>query len=84
MSKEQKERIEELEEMLDESKESISELQEENGYLSNELQDSISQDELYEQKESIMNAAYDAGFNASSRGDAQLKSWLNYKIEAGI
>ncbi len=84
MSDELKERIEEVEELVEESQESAIELQEEVEHLSSELSGSISQDELYEQKESIMNKAYDAGFKASSRGDAQMKSWLNYKIEERV
>ena len=82
MSIEQKERIEELEELLEESQESLIELQDEVEQLTSELGDSLSQEDYYKQKESLTNKAYDAGFAASSRGDTQMKSWLNYKIEA--
>jgi hypothetical protein len=84
MSNELKERIEELEELLEESQELIIELQEEVEHLSIDLQGSISQDDLYEQKEVIMSTAFDAGYMAGDRGDAQMKSWLNYKIEARV
>ena len=84
MSDEQKERIEELEELLDESKESLSDLQNEVEQLSSELSCSFSQDELYEKKESFMNEAYNAGYDAGYAKEYKMKSWLNYKIEAGI
>jgi predicted transcriptional regulator len=84
MSDEQQERIEELEELLEESQESLICRQDEVEQLTSELSDSLSQEDYYEQKESIMNKSFNAGFDANLRGEPRLKSWLNHKIEARI
>ena len=75
------ERIEELEEelqstqsYLDDANESVDDLAIDNAML----------EEFRENKEELVQSAWDSGYESGDKKEPQLKSWLNYKIGARI
>jgi len=63
---------------LEESEQNIEELSDEVSELQNQIDDFNSS---MGDREQVSEKAFNAGYDACRVGGAQLKSWLNYKIE---
>lgn len=87
MSEYENKSVDELIELLEDRDMKIEELEqevEEGECVMTDLRFELSQVEEEDEPEDIAERAFDAGFNAGTGLENQMKSWLNYKIEARL
>ena len=86
MSKEDdlQERIDELEEQLEEANQEIEDLSSEVSSLTCELVEYAAMELENEQRESLCESSFNAGYSSKEIGVTRIKGWLNYKVEARL